>query len=211
MRPLAVNTMPNATAAPRAAKTAAGGVVTLAWRGCRQTSTTPDATIPSDTSVAAPSTSPVAMAMTAAMAPSVATIGVTTLTSPSRTPSSQQPEPTTKPTPATIAHAHSSPGAVGTPSTMRATGSTAAAPIAIVQASVVRAPRMRAGRASTSAERPHRRAALRPQATALMPVRHPPARSPCGPGPRTSTAASTSPSCAAREIASLRLLAPSLR
>ncbi len=146
MRPLAVNTMPNATAAPRAAKTAAGGVVTLAWRGCRQTSTTPDATIPSDTSVAAPSTSPVAMAMTAAMAPSVATIGVTTLTSPSRTPSSQQPEPTTKPTPATTAQAHSPPGAVGTPSTMRATGRTAAAPIAIVQASVVRAPRMRAGR-----------------------------------------------------------------
>ena len=112
-----------------------------------------------------------AIAMTAAIAPSVATIGVTTLTSPSRTPSSQQPEPTTKPTPATIAHAHSSEGALGAPSTTRASGTTAAAPIAIVQASVVRAPRMRAGRASTIAETPHSRAAVRPQATPLTPAR----------------------------------------
>ena len=112
-----------------------------------------------------------AIAITAAIAPSVATIGVTTLTSPSRTPSSQQPEPTTKPRPATMAHAHSSAGALGTPSTMNATGTTATAPIAIVHASVVRAPRMRAGRASTSADRPQRRAAVRPQATPLTPAR----------------------------------------
>ena len=157
------NVRPNMTPAPRASSTVRPDPSPWMWTPPRSETRTMPTTITTRAApTPAPRRSPIAIEITAAMAPSVATIGVTRLTFPVETAASQHRLAPTMTTPVAAAHAQSLAGASGRP-VANAAGTLTSAPKRRYAASEVHGPSSRAARAEVSARIPHSSAVARPK------------------------------------------------